>query len=54
LQNQTIRLIHESINKAAFGQGAIFAAKWLINKAKGYYSMEEIITEMIAKNLPIY
>ncbi len=54
LQNQTIRLIHESINKAAFGQGAIFAAKWLINKEKGYYMMEEIITEMIEKNLPVY
>ncbi len=29
LPNQTIRLVHESISKAAFGQGAIFAAKWL-------------------------
>jgi 4-hydroxy-tetrahydrodipicolinate reductase len=54
LKNQTIRLTHESINKAAFGQGAIFAAKWLINKDTGFYSMEEIITEMIEKNLPVY
>jgi len=51
LQNQTVRLTHDSINKAAFGQGAIFAAKWLIHKTKGFYSMEEIITEMIAENL---
>jgi len=46
-------LIHESINKAAFGLGAIFAAKWLINKTEGFYSMEQIITEMIIKNLPM-
>ena len=52
LQNQTLRLTHDSINKAAFGRGAIFAAKWLIHKTKGFYSMEEIITEMIAKHLP--
>jgi 4-hydroxy-tetrahydrodipicolinate reductase len=51
LQNQTVRLTHESINKAAFGRGAIFAAKWLIHKTKGFYSMEEIITEMIVKEL---
>lgn len=54
LQNQTIRLTHESINKAAFGQGAMFAAKWLIKKEKGFFSMEQIITEMIEKNLTIY
>ena len=52
LQNQTLRLTHDSINKAAFGRGAIFAAKWLIHKTKGFYSMEEIITEMIAEHLP--
>ena len=51
LQNQTVRLTHESINKAAFGRGAIFAAKWLIHKTRGFYSMEEIITEMIVKEL---
>ncbi len=54
LRNQTIRLTHESINKAAFGQGAIFAAKWLIHKKKGFFTMEEIIAEMMSKNLPIY
>ena len=54
LQNQTVRLTHESINKAAFGRGAIFAAEWLIRQKKGFYSMERIITEMITKNLPAY
>ncbi|GHV51462.1 4-hydroxy-tetrahydrodipicolinate reductase [Bacteroidia bacterium] len=51
LKNQTVRLIHESINKAAFGQGAIFAAKWLVNQPPGFYTMEGIITEIIKKNL---
>lgn len=48
LPNQTIRVIHESINRAAFGQGAILAAQWLSNKDPGVYSMEQIITESMA------
>lgn len=51
---QTIRLTHESISKAAFGQGAIFAAKWMINAPLGIYSMENIITDMFKKNIPVY
>lgn len=54
LPNQTIRLVHESINKAAFGQGAIFASKWLISAPLGLYSMENIIVDMFKKNIPIY
>ena len=54
LQNQTIRLTHESISRAAFGQGAIFASKWLVDKPKGLYSMEYIITDMFKKNIPVY
>jgi 4-hydroxy-tetrahydrodipicolinate reductase len=54
LQNQTIRLIHESISGAAFGKGAIFASKWVVNKGKGFYSMEQIFSEMIQKNIPVY
>lgn len=54
LPNQTIRLVHESINKAAFGQGAIFAAKWLVNAPAGLYSMENIIVDMFKRNIPVY
>ncbi len=54
LPNQTIRLIHESINKRAFGQGAIFVSKWLIDAPAGLYSMENIIIDMFKKNIPIY
>ncbi len=43
LPNQTIRLVHESISRSAFGQGAIYAAKWLKNKPKGMYTMEQVL-----------
>lgn len=43
LPSQTIRLIHESINRAAFGRGAILAAKWLVNKQSGFYTMEDVL-----------
>jgi len=54
LPNQTIRLVHQSISRAAFGQGAIFAAKWLIGAPIGLYSMENIIIDMFKKNIPVY
>ena len=54
MPNQTIRLSHESINRAAFGQGAIFATKFLIGKPPGTYTMETIIAEMFRQNIPVY
>lgn len=41
--NQTIRIAHESINRAAFAKGAMHAAKWLVNKKKGLYTMEQVM-----------
>jgi 4-hydroxy-tetrahydrodipicolinate reductase len=40
---QTVRLIHESIQREAFGDGALFAAKSLVNRKKGFYSMENLL-----------
>ena len=54
LPNQTIRLVHESINRAAFGQGAIFGALWLADKGPGLYSMEQIVADMVSRNVPIF
>jgi len=48
LPNQTIRIVHESLNRAAFGQGAIFAAKWIMNRAKGLYRMEQALALSVA------
>lgn len=42
--NQTIRMVHESINRTAFAKGAMYAAKWLIKKRKGLFSMEKVIS----------
>jgi 4-hydroxy-tetrahydrodipicolinate reductase len=40
---QTVRLIHESIQREAFGDGALFAAMNLVNRKKGFYSMENLL-----------
>ncbi|SDF80104.1 4-hydroxy-tetrahydrodipicolinate reductase [Sporomusa acidovorans] len=54
MPNQTIRLLHESISRAAFGQGAIFAVKYLLGQPPGLYTMETIIAEMFRENIPVY
>lgn len=40
---QTVRLVHESISREAFGSGAIFVAKNIKNKGKGLYNFEDIL-----------
>lgn len=42
---QTIRFVHESISREAFGNGVIFAAKNLLTKPKGYYKYEDLLQE---------
>lgn len=51
LPYQTIRITHESINRAAFGTGAIFAAKWLHDKPNGLYSMDNALQENFINKL---
>lgn len=40
---QTVRLIHESISREAFGNGALFAAQRLMERGKGFYTMEDLL-----------
>lgn len=40
---QTVRLIHESISREAFGNGVIFVAENLITKNKGLYNFEDVL-----------
>lgn len=54
LPNQTIRIVHESLNRAAFGQGAIYAAKWLMGKDKGVYTMEQAVALNFVNNTHIF
>lgn len=41
--HQTVRLKHESIAREAFGNGALFAAKHILNKNSGFYTMEDLL-----------
>jgi 4-hydroxy-tetrahydrodipicolinate reductase len=40
---QTVRLIHESISREAFGTGALFVAKGLASRENGFYCMEDML-----------
>lgn len=40
---QTVRLRHESIGREAFGNGAGYAAKKLLELPNGFYSMEDLL-----------
>jgi len=44
-KQETIRFVHESISREAFGNGVIFAAKNLLTKPKGYYKYEDLLQE---------
>jgi 4-hydroxy-tetrahydrodipicolinate reductase len=45
---QTVRLIHESISREAFGNGVIFVAENLKEKEKGLYNFEDILSPYFA------
>lgn len=40
---QTVRIVHESISREAFGNGVLFVAKNLINKERGFYNFEDVL-----------
>lgn len=40
---QTVRLVHESISREAFGSGALFAAENIKDKPNGFYNFEDIL-----------
>jgi 4-hydroxy-tetrahydrodipicolinate reductase len=43
LPNQTLRITHESINRGAFGRGALAGAEWLMECSRGFYTMEQLL-----------
>lgn len=47
LPNQTIRLVHESINRAAFARGALLAGKWLRDAEPDFYTMEKLVMRRV-------
>lgn len=42
---QTVRLMHDTISRAAFGQGALFALKELNTRPCGFYTMEQLVMD---------
>ena len=40
---EIISLNHESFDRALYSEGALTAAKWLINKKPGLYSMRNVL-----------
>ena len=40
---EIIRLNHEAFDRALYSDGALIAAKWLINKKPGLYSMRDLL-----------
>ncbi len=45
---QTVRLIHESISREAFGNGVLFVAENIANKKNGLYNFEDILLPYFA------
>ena len=40
---ETITLDHEAFDRALYSEGALTAAKWLMNKKPGFYSMRNVL-----------
>ena len=40
---EIIRLNHESFDRTLYSEGALAAAKWLINKKPGLYTMRDLL-----------
>ncbi|MCK5393627.1 MAG: 4-hydroxy-tetrahydrodipicolinate reductase, partial [Candidatus Omnitrophica bacterium] len=38
-----IEIIHKAKNRDIFAKGAVIAAKWIANKDKGLYSMDNVL-----------
>lgn len=48
---QTVRLIHDSIRREAFGTGAAFALSELADCAKGFYTFDDLLMRRLRKQL---
>ncbi len=42
-KGESIEITHRASNRQNFAEGAILAAKWLINQKKGLYSMSDVL-----------
>ena len=49
--HQTVRLIHESIRREAFGTGTAFALSELQNSKTGFYTFDDLLMTRVRKHL---
>lgn len=48
---QTVRLVHDSISREAFGTGALYALRQLHNRPAGLYTFENLLRESMTEAL---
>lgn len=48
---QTVRLIHESIERRAFGTGAAFALKQLARCDNGFYTYDDLMMQLVRQEI---
>lgn len=48
---QTVRLVHDSISREAFGNGALFALRKLFGRPPGLYTYESLVREAMLESL---
>lgn len=48
---QTVRLIHDSIKREAFGTGAAFALNELRNCPKGFYTFDDLLMKRVSAQI---
>jgi 4-hydroxy-tetrahydrodipicolinate reductase len=53
LPYQTIRITHEAISRSAFGTGALYAAKGILESPPGLYTMEGLIHKAFVRKIMI-
>lgn len=53
LPNQTIRITHDAISRRAFGTGALYAARGIIDFPPGMYTMEKLIHKAFVNKIMV-
>lgn len=43
-EEETLKIEHTALNRSVFARGALVAAKWLVQKTSGLYSMKDVLS----------
>lgn len=50
---QTVRLIHDSIRREAFGTGVAFALSKLVTRPTGFYTYDDLLLDLVRQELQV-